>query len=339
MMVTAVGLSSYNLALFHLINHAFYKGLLFLGAGAIIHSVGDNQDFRKYGGLRYLLPLTYSVMLIGSLSLMAFPFMTGFYSKDFILESSFGQYSFSSVTVYIIALIGAIFTSLYSIKVLYLIFLNKPNGSTIYYSNLDNLKFNSVNIIAEDSNIYMTLPLIILSLFSIFFGYFTKDIFIGLGSNFFSDNSIFIHPKHEIFINTEFSLPVIIKLLPLICTIFFSFLGLYISEFKIKKLIQFKLSIIGYNIFGFFNQRFFIELFYNKYITSFILNIGGLTVKLLDKGCVELIGPYGFEKLFIKLSKIIGKKLNLSFVTDYALYIILVIIFIIYLFLFREILI
>jgi len=73
MMVIAVGLSSYNVGLFHLVNHAFYKALLFLGAGAVIHAVGDNQDFRKYGGLRPYLPLTYSVMLIASLSLVAFP--------------------------------------------------------------------------------------------------------------------------------------------------------------------------------------------------------------------------------------------------------------------------
>ena len=113
MMVIAIGLSSYNLALFHLVNHAFYKGLLFLGAGAVIHAVADNQDFRKYGGLISFLPLTYSVILIASLSLVAFPFMTGFYSKDFILESAFGQFHFSSVAVYVIAVIGAIFTTLY----------------------------------------------------------------------------------------------------------------------------------------------------------------------------------------------------------------------------------
>ena len=115
MMVIAIGLSSYNLALFHLVNHAFYKGLLFLGAGSVIHAVGDNQDFRRYGGLISFLPLTYSVMLIASLSLVAFPFMTGFYSKDFILESSFGQYYFSSLAAYVIAVIGAIFTTLYSV--------------------------------------------------------------------------------------------------------------------------------------------------------------------------------------------------------------------------------
>src|SRR5215207_8482032 len=135
MMVIAIGLSSYNLALFHLVNHAFYKGLLFLGAGAVIHAVGDNQDFRRYGGLINFLPLTYSVMLIASLSLVAFPFMTGFYSKDFILESAFGQYFFSGTSVYVIAVIGAIFTTLYSIKVLYLTFLTSPNGPEKFYVN------------------------------------------------------------------------------------------------------------------------------------------------------------------------------------------------------------
>src|SRR5436305_541315 len=114
MMVIAVGLSSYNIALFHLMNHAFYKGLLFLGAGAVIHAVADNQDFRKYGGLIAYLPLTYSVMLIASLSLVAIPFMTGFYSKDFILESAYGQYHLSSIIVYFIVIIGAILIIIYS---------------------------------------------------------------------------------------------------------------------------------------------------------------------------------------------------------------------------------
>jgi NADH-ubiquinone oxidoreductase chain 5 len=146
MMVIAVGLSSYHIALFHLVNHAFYKALLFLGAGAVIHAVADNQDFRRYGGLRPFLPLTYSVMLIASLSLVAFPFMTGFYSKDFILESAYGQYHFSSTVVYIIATIGAMFTTLYSVKVLYLTFLTNPNGPLINYKN------------AHEGDIFMSLP-------------------------------------------------------------------------------------------------------------------------------------------------------------------------------------
>ena len=308
MMVIAVGLSSYNVALFHLVNHAFYKGLLFLGAGAVIHAVTDNQDFRKYGGLIIFLPLTYSVMLIASLSLVAFPFMTGFYSKDFILESAYGQYQLSSIAVYFIATIGAMFTTLYSIKVLYLTFITNPNGPLANYKK------------AHEGDIFMSLPLIILAVFSIFFGYITKDIFIGLASNFYADNSLFIHPLHEIMLETEFAVPNFFKLLPLLLTVILSVVSLILSEYLFSLLIKFKFTRLGYNIFSFFNQRFMIELFYNKYITRFILNMGGQTTKVLDKGSVELLGPYGLEKGLVKLSKGLSS-LNTGIITSYALYI------------------
>jgi NADH-ubiquinone oxidoreductase chain 5 len=308
MMVIGVGLSSYNIALFHLINHAFYKGLLFLAAGSVIHAVADNQDFRKYGGLIKFLPLTYSVMLIASLSLVAFPFMTGFYSKDFILESAYGKFYLSSIIVYFIAVIAAVFTTLYSVKVLYLTFLTNPNGPIINYKQ------------AHEGDIFMSFPLIILAIFSIFFGYITKDIFIGVGSGFFIDNSIFISPQHEILLNTEFGTPVLFKILPLIFTVTFTLIALIYSEFIPIKVIDFKLTRIGYNIFGFFNQRFLIELFYNKYITNQVLNIGGKTTKVIDKGSVEFIGPFGLEVALINLSKNISK-LDSGIITSYALYI------------------
>src|SRR3984957_10689893 len=326
MMVIAVGLSSYNIALFHLVNHAFYKGLLFLGAGAVIHAVADNQDFRKYGGLRPFLPLTYSVMLIASLSLVAFPFMTGFYSKDFILESAYGQYYYSSTVVYMIATIGAMFTTLYSVKVLYLTFLTNPNGPLVNYKQ------------AHEGDIFMSFPLIILAVFSIFFGYITKDIFIGLGSGFFADNSIFIHPRHEIMLDTEFAVPTIFKLIPLVFTVSLSILAIIILEFFPIVLVTFKLSRLGYNIYSFFNQRFLIELFYNKYITGLVLKLGGQTTKILDKGSVELLGPFGLERGLIYLSKSISS-LDTGIITSYALYILVGFIFYIlipYIFLFDN---
>jgi len=316
MMVIAIGLSSYNVALFHLVNHAFYKGLLFLGAGAVIHAVADNQDFRKYGGLISFLPLTYSVMLIATLSLIAFPFMTGFYSKDFILESAYGQFYLSSIVVYFIATIGAMFTTLYSIKVLYLTFLTNPNGPIVNYKD-DNA--------AHEGDIFMSLPLIILAIFSIFFGYIGKDIFVGLGSAFFSD-SIFIHPVREIMLNTEFAVPTLFKLLPLFFTVLLSVLAIVLSEIMPKILIGFKLSRLGYNIFSFFNQRFYIEFLYNKYITGVVLKLGGQTTKILDKGSVELLGPYGLEKGLLTLSKTISI-LNTGIITSYALYILIGLVF------------
>jgi NADH-ubiquinone oxidoreductase chain 5 len=323
MMVIAIGLSSYNVALFHLVNHAFYKALLFLGAGSVIHAVSDNQDFRKYGGLKSFLPLTYAVMLIASLSLVALPFMSGFYSKDFILESAFGQYYFPSIVVYFVATVGAMFTTLYSAKVLYLTFMTNPNGPIINYEN------------AHEGNIYMTLPLIILAIFSIFFGFLTKDLFIGLGTGFFLDNALFVHPIHEIVLDTEFAVPVLFKLLPLFFTIFLSIISIVYSEYYTKYIIQFKYSNIGYNIFSLFNQRFFIELFYNKFISELILKLGGQTTKVLDRGSVEYIGPYGLEVGILNISKNMSK-LDSGVITSYALYILSALIF--YIFIWNNIL-
>src|SRR5690349_6049669 len=317
MMVIAIGLSSYNIALFHLVNHAFYKGLLFLGAGAVIHAVADNQDFRKYGGLISYLPLTYSVMLIASLSLVAIPFMTGFYSKDFILESAYGQYHLSSIIVYFIATIGAMFTTLYSVKVLYLTFLTNPNGPLVNYKQAH---------AAHESDIFMSMPLIILAAFSIFFGYLSKDIFLGLGSDFFSDNGLFIHPAHEIVLDTEFAVPTLFKLLPFFFTIMLSFISILFTEFYPKLLISFKLSSIGYNIFSFLNQRFLIELYYNKYISEVIFKLGGQTTKIMDKGSIEMFGPFGLERKLTNISKSIGN-LSTGIVTSYALYILIGLIF------------
>jgi len=317
MMVIAIGLSSYNVALFHLVNHAFYKALLFLGAGSVIHAVSDNQDFRKYGGLKSFLPLTYAVMLIASLSLVALPFMSGFYSKDFILESAYGQYYFPSIVVYFTATIGAMFTTLYSAKVLYLTFMTNPNGPVVNYEN------------AHEGNIFMTLPLIILAVFSIFFGFLTKDLFIGLGTGFFSDNALFVHPTHEIVLDTEFAVPVLFKLLPLFFTIFLSIISIVYSEFYTKYIMQFKYSSLGYNIFSLFNQRFFIELFYNKFISELILKLGGQTTKVLDKGSVEYVGPFGLEVGITNISKNMSK-LDSGVITSYALYILTALLFYIF---------
>src|ERR1700691_1632370 len=325
MMVIAIGLSCYNTALFHLINHAFYKALLFLGAGSVIHAVYDNQDLRKYGGLKSYLPLTYTVMLIASLSLIALPFMTGFYSKDLILESAYGKFFLSSLFVYTVAIIAAIFTTLYSIKILYLSFFSNPNGLLIDYKKI------------HESNFFMSIPLIILSVFSIIFGYFAKEIYIGLGSDFFSDNSIYIHPVNEIMINTENIIPVVIKMLPFILSVLFFILYIIvINIFKIfniifiKNIIEYRINlyvntiytfnIIVYYIFSFFNQRALFEFYYNKFISQIILNLGGQTTKFIDKGSVEYLGPYGLEVGLLYLGNKLSK-LDTGLVTYYALYI------------------
>jgi NADH-ubiquinone oxidoreductase chain 5 len=341
MMVIAIGLSCHYLALYHLMNHAFYKGLLFLGAGSIIHAMSDNQDLRKYGGLILFLPVIYSVILIASFSLIAIPFLSGYYSKDLIIESLYSQHTFVGTSVYIISVLGAILTTLYSAKIIYLTFISRPNG---VYNN-----YNKVH----EGNVFMNVPLIILAIFSIFFGYITKDIYVGLGSGVFSDNSVFVHPLHEILIDTEFSLlpftfssdlnilggdtsgasyffltgdgkdkVSILKFIPFILTLVSLILYVTISEYFNHGFIILKINKLVYYIYGLFNQRFFFEFIYNNYLVNTILNLGGHTIKILDKGSIELLGPVGVEKILFSVSKRITS-LSKGIVTNYALYLII----------------
>jgi NADH-ubiquinone oxidoreductase chain 5 len=127
-------------------------------------------------------------------------------------------------------------------------------------------------------------------------------------------------------LNTEFAVPTFFKLLPLVFTISLSILAIILSEFLGKVLITFKFSRLGYNIFGFFNQRFLIELFYNKYITGLVMKLGGQTTRVLDKGSVELLGPFGLEVGLINLSRKIAN-LDTGVITSYALYILIGLIF------------
>jgi NADH-ubiquinone oxidoreductase chain 5 len=175
---------------------------------AVIHSFNDQQDIRKMGGLIKFLPFIYSVMLVGTLSLLAMPFMSGFFSKDLILELAFGHYNFSGMYAYILGSITAGITAFYSFRLISLVFLTTPNGNKQSYLN------------SHESNLVVIIPLFILSLFSIFFGFIFSDLFVGVGSDFFG-NSLFIHPNNISIIEAEFSLPLIIKLFPVI----FSLLG------------------------------------------------------------------------------------------------------------------
>jgi NADH-ubiquinone oxidoreductase chain 5 len=127
-------------------------------------------------------------------------------------------------------------------------------------------------------------------------------------------------------LDTEFAVPTLFKLLPLFFTVSLSIFAIILSEFLGKVLITFKFTRLGYNIFGFFNQRFLIELFYNKYITGLVLKLGGQTTKVIDKGSVELLGPFGLEKGLINLSRNIAN-LDTGVITSYALYILIGLIF------------
>ena len=217
-MMIALGLAQWNVALLHTILHAFFKALLFLSAGVIIHSLNDEQDIRKMGGVINFMPFIYSVMLIGTIALLGLPWLSGFYSKDLILELAYGKYQFSSTFAFILGTTTAFLTSFYSVRLINLVFLTVPNANKTAYVNI------------HSENLKVLIPLSILALFAIFLGFIASD-FIGVGSDFFG-NSLFFHPSQIHIIEAEFSLPLIIKLLPTIFSLLGGFLALVLYNWS-----------------------------------------------------------------------------------------------------------
>jgi NADH-ubiquinone oxidoreductase chain 5 len=316
-MVLAVGLSKYDVSLFHVINHAFFKALLFLSAGSVIHSMADQQDIRRLGGLINFLPFTYTIMLIGSLSLLATPWLSGFFSKDLIIELGYAQYGFSGYYAYILGSLTAGLTAFYSFRLISLTFLTYPNAKRIDYLN------------SHEASISVIVPLTILALFSIFFGYVFSDLFVGMASDFLS-NSVYVKPDHITLIEAEFSLPILIKLLPAILSLIGATLGLFVyhqtpdliislTDPSINASSQSILKVLLRNLYTLLNSKFLFDILYNKYIISGGLKLGYIISKTLDKGLIELIGPYGLSNTFFNTGKKIAK-LDTGLVTTYSLY-------------------
>nr|YP_010241706.1 NADH dehydrogenase subunit 5 [Rhizosolenia setigera]QTI82394.1 NADH dehydrogenase subunit 5 [Rhizosolenia setigera]WAQ69957.1 NADH dehydrogenase subunit 5 [Rhizosolenia setigera]WAQ69993.1 NADH dehydrogenase subunit 5 [Rhizosolenia setigera]WAQ70029.1 NADH dehydrogenase subunit 5 [Rhizosolenia setigera]WAQ70065.1 NADH dehydrogenase subunit 5 [Rhizosolenia setigera] len=304
-MVFACGLSNYNVGVFHLINHAFFKALLFLSAGSVIHAVFDEQDMRKMGGLKKLVPFTYSMIVIGSLALAGFPFLTGFYSKDVILEVAYGKYTNISHYSYILGTLGAFLTAFYSTRLIYLTFLSKPNG------------FKNIICYAYDSSYRIIFALGCLSIPSIFAGYFTKDMIIGLGSDYWG-NSIFILPENMNLIDAEF-IDYLYKILP-VCLSMLGLISAYILyTFFIDLLFIFKRSYYIKYLFTFLNKKWFFDKVYNEYITQPLLLFSYSTsYKLIDRGIIEIFGPMGLSNLTFLKSKTFSK-LQTNFLYNYSL--------------------
>ena len=183
-MTVALGCSAYSLAIFHLVTHAFFKALLFLGAGSVIIGMHHEQDIRKMGGLRRYMPLTYVLMLIGSLSLMGIPFLSGFYSKDLILLAVHEKVGYMSELIYWFLNIGVIVTAFYSTRLMLLVFHGRP-------------RFNTKELVPKESPAVVWFPLLLLAIPSIFLGgllvqpfvinnFLQQEIFVMEGNNIVS---------------------------------------------------------------------------------------------------------------------------------------------------------
>ncbi|MEF2551258.1 NADH-quinone oxidoreductase subunit L [Aurantimonas sp. A2-1-M11] len=192
-MFVALGVGAYGVAIFHLFTHAFFKALLFLGAGSVIHSVSDEQDMRRMGGLRKHIPVTYWTMVIGTLALTGFPLTAGYFSKDAVIEAAFVGHNSFAMYGWGLTVISALLTSFYSWRLIFMTFHGKPRASADVMHHV------------HESPMVMLAPLLILSvgaLFAgiVFEGYFIGDEYAGFwGASLFTgaENHV-LHDMHEV---------------------------------------------------------------------------------------------------------------------------------------------
>jgi len=280
-MIFVCGLSEYSVGIFHLSNHAVFKALLFLSAGSVIHARADEQDMRRMGGMVRILPFTYAMMRIGSVALMGFPFRTGFYSKDVILEIAYGSYTMPGQFAHVLGTRGAFCTAFYSMRLRYLTFLAEPAGH------------RSVVEGAHDAPILMGLPLFLLSVGSIWVGWLTKDLRIGLGTGFWQ-SALWTHPDHLTAIDADF-IPHSIKLLPVVLSIGGGALarGLYHASAAGRR--QLKRGVTP--LYVFLNRKWFFDKVYTEFVAQGVRHHGyHTTYKRLDRGLFERLGPEGISK-------------------------------------------
>ena len=294
-MIFACGLSNYAVGFFHLSNHAFFKALLFLSAGSVIHAINDEQDIRKMGGLKNLIPFTYSAIMVGSLSLAGFPFLSGFYSKDLILEIAFGQYTFAGYFSYCLGVSGAFLTAFYSMRLLYLTFLSKPNGS------------RRVILSTRDSGEFICVALGCLVVPSVLIGYLTKDMVVGLGSSFFG-TSVFVNLINYNSLEAEFIDP-FYKLLPVIFSITSFFFAWFLYHFSPNSIFIVKTHFRpARKIYSFLNRKWFFDKIFNEYVSQFFLKLSfSISYKFMDRGIFEMLGPTGLAALFTNVSNTVHK--------------------------------
>jgi NADH-ubiquinone oxidoreductase chain 5 len=289
-MVFACGLSNYSVGMFHLINHAFFKALLFLGAGSVIHAINDEQDMRKVGGLKNLLPFTYSIMVIGSLALTGFPFLAGFYSKDLILEVSYGKYTVLGYFSFCLGTIGAFLTAFYSIRLIFLTFLFKPTGH------------KQIILSARDSGYKIAIVLMLLAVPSIFVGYLFKDMAVGLGSLFFG-TAIHTFPVNFNLLDSEY-IHFLYKISPVIISLFSISIAIILYSIKSMIFLKLKTYYVTTIIYNFLNRKWFFDKVYNDILGQFFFKFGySISYKFMDRGIFEILGPTGLSNRSFFISK------------------------------------
>ena len=282
-MFFAAGLGAYNSAIFHLMTHGFFKALLFLAAGSVIHAMHHEQDMRKMGGLFSKIPFTASMMWIGSLAIIGFPYFSGYYSKESILENAYFSSSAMAQYAYIVGILTALLTAFYSWRLLFLTF----HGKTRVHKN-DYIQIN-------ESPKVMTAPLFILAIGSIFSGIILADYFIGEKQDIFWGHVIVL--SNELHYQMPFLQTFIIKASVAFGVLLAAFIYFYrvgLSKSLSKKFNSLYLISL--------NKWYVDELFHIIFVKPFFW-LGSFFWKKGDVNFIDSYGPNGVSRLINLLSR------------------------------------
>ena len=280
-MFFAAGMGAYNVAIFHLFTHAFFKALLFLGAGSVIHAFHDEQNIEKMGGVWKKIPLTYALMLIGTLALTGFPLLAGFYSKDAIIESAYFSKSLFAGYAFVIGVTTAFITSIYSWRLIFKTFHGKYNNT---------MSFEKVH----ESGPVMLIPLLLLAVGAIFSGYVFHGIFIGENTQFWGKAIFFLkqtahgHPP--------------LWLLILIPTLVISAIPLsFILFLKRKDIVE---GFVNNNkpFYNFLVKKWYFDELYDLIFVKSFRGIGTFLWQRGDVKTIDAYGPDGVAKVVKNLS-------------------------------------
>jgi NADH-quinone oxidoreductase subunit L len=301
-MFFAAGVSAYPAAMFHLTTHAFFKALLFLGAGSVIHAMSDEQDLRNMGGIWRKIPVTYAMMWVGSLALAGFPFFAGFYSKDMILEAAFAAHTPVGNMAFWLGCLAAFLTAFYSWRLLIMAFHGKPRASAEVMSHV------------HESPLVMTVPLFVLAVGAIFSGWLGYELFVGHDMATFWGDSIFILPEHHAMEHAH-HVPTWVKLLPV---------GLATSGVVI--------AVLCYAVWTgvpgamarafsplhkfFFNKWYFDELYDILFVRPAV-RFGAFLWQRGDRDVIDGFGPDGMSAMVVRVSAF-AARLQSGFVFHYA---------------------
>jgi len=298
-MFFAAGVGAYNVAMFHLFTHAFFKALLFLGSGSVIHSFKDEQDINQMGAVYNKLPYTWILMIIGTLALTGFPFLSGFYSKDAIIEFAYLRGNTAGYYAAGVGILTALLTSIYSWRLIFKTFHGSYNNKKIKIEEM------------RESPLVMLLPLIVLAIGSIFAGFLFKDLFIGhaVENNFWGESIKFLNP-----LSTDHPPLWIIFITPILVL-----LSIPISYYLFVKNKEIPNQFVQLNkpLYNFLVNKWYFDELYNIIFIQPSKKIGLFFWKVVDIKIIDRFGPDGVSSLVKDLS-LKASKFQSGFIYQYA---------------------